>query len=75
MQQNDRILIGQIYVDSKVDWETLRNMIDNIFKVSTAVMVLTELLFNLTKRNTFVSENNNALNRCDNTMILNYRVY
>jgi len=37
MQQVDKILIGQISVDSKADWETLRNMIYDTFKVSENV--------------------------------------
>jgi len=34
MQQVDRILIGQICVDTKADWETLHNIIFTVFKVS-----------------------------------------
>ena len=34
LQQVDKILIGQISVDSKADWETLQNMICDTFKVS-----------------------------------------
>ena len=34
LQQVDKILIGQITVDSKADWETLQNTICSVFKVS-----------------------------------------
>ena len=34
IQQVDKILIGQISVDSKADWQTLQNMICDTFKVS-----------------------------------------
>jgi len=37
MQQVDKILIGQLSLDSKTDWETLQKMIVNIFKVSTSL--------------------------------------
>jgi len=50
MQQDDRILIGHIYVDSKVDWENLRTMIYGIFKVSTAI-VLTERIKETSQHN------------------------
>jgi len=33
MQQVEKILIGQISVDSKADWDTLRDMIFSTFKV------------------------------------------
>jgi len=40
IQQVDKILIGQISVDSKADWQTLQNMICDTFKVSENVLLL-----------------------------------
>jgi len=68
VQQVDRILIGQLSVDSKADWETLQNMISNIFKVSTSLFTIMVLLFclNLTdQRSCLLRKSSSVLNVCE----------
>jgi len=69
MRQVDKILIGQLSVDSKADWETLQNMISNIFKVSIRRYLRLELyLFclNLTdQRSCLLRKSSIVLNSCE----------
>jgi len=73
MHQVDKILIGQLSLDSKADWETLRNMISNIFKVSTSLFTIRALLFclNLTdQRSCLLRKSSSVLNICERHSVI-----